>query len=302
MSLLGAASLGFPEPIAKPTTKARPRRGVYLLPSLFTVGTLVCGYFAILATLRGTYLLAAGLGAGLSLIAFDNAAKAIGWAVVFDGLDGRIARLTNSSSDFGREFDSLADVIAFGIAPAFLAYAWGVRGVEDISGTELVHHLRQTGWITTFAYVICGAARLARFNIQSPKTLSDRKYFVGLPIPAAAGVIAAVVHFAKGPLNDWDYGLIWMALMGILAFLMVSRLRYYSFKTLDLRRRRPYVAIIFIGLTVWAMWIYSGPVLLVIAFTYALSGLIARLVSKFRPQPPPTPETESSTGREVHAA
>jgi CDP-diacylglycerol--serine O-phosphatidyltransferase len=264
------------------------------LPSLFTVGTLVCGYFAILSTLKGTQMLAAGFGATLSLAAFDSAAKAIGWAVLFDGLDGRIARLTNSTSDFGREFDSLADVITFGVAPAFLAYAWGVRVLDDIYGTQLVQHLRQLGWIITFAFVICGAARLARFNIDRPKAPSDRRYFVGLPIPAAAGVIAALVHWAKYPVNDWRFGAVWLAILAALAFLMVSRVRYHSFKVLELRRRRSYVAIVVLGVIVWAIWAFSEPVLLTIALTYALSGPIARLTSHFRPAPP-APE-------EVHAA
>lgn len=285
----GAASLGLPVQAPKPEKKGRLRRGIYVLPSLFTVGTLVCGYFAILSTLQGTQMLAAGIGAGLSLVAFDNAAKAIGWAVLFDGLDGRIARLTNSCSDFGREFDSLADVITFGVAPAFLAYSWGVRAVQEIYGTQLVHYLGRAGWIVTFAYVICGAARLARFNIDTGKAASDRRYFVGLPIPAAAGVIAALVHWAKYPVNDWGYGLAWLAILAMLAFLMVSRIRYYSFKSLDLRRRRPYATIIVIGIIVWAIAAYSEPVLLVIALTYALSGIIARFTSRLRPHPP-TPE------------
>ncbi len=265
-----------------------------VLPSLFTVGTLVCGYYAIMNTFKGSQMLAPAAGTGLGLVAFDAAAKAIGWGVLFDILDGRIARLTNSTSDFGREFDSLADIITFGLAPALLAFAWGIRPVEEVYGPLLVHHLRQIGWIVTFAYVICGAARLARFNIQSHRASIDRRYFVGLPIPAGAGVIAAVVHFAKDPLTEWLQGLLLLGMVAILAFLMVSRMRYYSFKTLDLRRRRPYVAIIFMGIVIWAMWTYSEPVLLVIALTYALSGPIARLTSRIRPQPP-APE-------EVHAA
>ena len=281
-------------PKPKAAKAGRLRRGVYLMPSLFTVGTLVCGYFAILSTLKGTQMMAAGIGATLSLVAFDNAAKAIGWAVLFDGLDGRIARLTNSSSNFGREFDSLADVITFGVAPAFLAYAWGVRALEEAYGTQLVPHLRQIGWIVTFGFVICGAARLARFNIDSTKATSDRRYFVGLPIPASAGVIAALVHWWKDPVNAWVFGVAWLAVVAILAFLMVSRVRYYSFKALDLRRRRPYVSIIIIGLIVWAIWAFSEPVLLTIALTYLLSGPIDRLTSKLRP-PPPEP-------KEVHAA
>ncbi|MCJ7502846.1 MAG: CDP-diacylglycerol--serine O-phosphatidyltransferase [Acidobacteriia bacterium] len=286
--------MDLPEPKTKPAKHGRLRRGIYILPSLFTVGTLICGYYAILSTLKGTQMLAAGIGAGLSLVAFDTAAKAIGWAILFDGLDGRIARLTNSTSDFGREFDSLADVITFGVAPAFLAYAWGVRALDEVYGTQLVQHLRQVGWIVTFAYVICGAARLARFNIDTAKPLSDRRHFIGLPIPAAAGVIASLVHWAKYPVNDWVFGIAWLGIIAVLAPLMVSRVRYYSFKTVDLRRRRPYVAIIVLGLVVWAIWAFSEQVLVTLALTYLLSGPIARLTSRFRPHPP-APE-------EVHAA
>jgi CDP-diacylglycerol--serine O-phosphatidyltransferase len=270
------------------------RRGVYVLPSLFTVGTLVCGYFAILSTLRGAQMLAAGVATGLSLVAFDNAARALGWAILFDGLDGRIARLTNTASPFGREFDSLADVITFGVAPAFLAFVWGVRGVDEIAGRDLIQHIRQVAWIITFAYVICGAARLARFNIDTVKPAGDRRFFVGLPIPAAAGVVAAIVHWQKQPLNSWEFAVGWLAVIGILAFLMVSRMRYYSFKALDLRKRRSYLAVIFIGLIIWGIWSFSEPVLLTLALTYALSGILLRITSKIRPHPP-APE-------EVHAA
>jgi CDP-diacylglycerol--serine O-phosphatidyltransferase len=283
--------LDLPGPRPKPARHGPFRRGIYLLPSLFTVGTLVCGYYAILSTLKGTEQM---LAAGVSLAAFDNAAKAIGWAILFDGLDGRIARLTNSASDFGREFDSLADVISFGVAPAFLAYSWGIRGIEEVYGTQLVQHLRQVGWIVTFAFVICGAARLARFNIDSVRPSGDRRHFVGLPIPAAAGVVAALVHWAEYPVNNWIFGTVWLGLVGVLATLMVSRVRYYSFKTWDLRRRRPYVVIIAIGLVVWAIWVFSKPVLLTLALTYVLSGPVARLTSRLRPHPP-APE-------EVHAA
>lgn len=274
-------------------TRRGLRRGVYVLPSLFTAGTLVCGYLAILSTLRGVSQML-GVDADLSRLAFDNAAKAIGWAVVLDGLDGRIARLANSTSDFGREFDSLADVVTFGIAPALLAFAWGLRLADENSASYVVQHLRQVGWIVTFAYVICGAARLARFNIQSTRASTDRRYFVGLPIPGAAGVIAAVVHSRKYAIHDWDYSVAWLIIVGVLAFLMVSTVRYPSFKTVDLRRRRSYVAIILIGIIIYAIWAYSEPALLLIATTYALWGPLARLISRFRPHPP-RPE-------EVHAA
>jgi len=270
------------------------RRGLYVLPSLFTVGTLVCGYYAILSTLHGAQIMVAGTVSNLALLAFDNAAKAIGYAVLFDGLDGRIARLTNSTSDFGREFDSLADVVTFGIAPAFLAFAWGVRPVEEVVGSHLVQHLRDAGWVLTFAFVICGAARLARFNIQTTRPAGDRRYFVGLPIPAGAGVVAAVVHWAKYPVNDWGYAVAWLGIVALLAFLMVSRVRYYSFKALDLRRPRSYMLIVLIGLVIYLIVEFSEPVLLTIAVTYALSGPIARLTSRIRPHPP--------APKEVHAA
>jgi CDP-diacylglycerol---serine O-phosphatidyltransferase len=251
--------------------KGQPRRGIYVLPSLFTVGTLVCGYVAILSTLK---------------MEFDYAAIAIGCGVLFDMLDGRIARLTNSTSDFGREFDSLADVITFGVAPAFLAFSWGVRPVAELYGTQRIQHLREVGWIVTFAYLICGVSRLARYNIQSSRPSADRRYFVGLPIPGAAGVVAAIIHWAKVPVNDWVYEPAWLAILACLAFLMVSRMRYPAFKTLDLRRRRSYLAIVFIGLVAYAIWAYSEPALLTLALTYALSGPLARLTSRIRPQPP----------------
>lgn len=268
----------------------RQRRGMYVLPSLFTAGTLICGYYAILNTLQGAQLMAAGAAASLASSTFDNAAMAIGFAILFDALDGRIARLTNATSNFGREFDSLADVITFGLAPGILAYAWGVRPAIDASQIPMTHHLRAVGWIITFAYLICGAARLARFNIDTVKPGVDRRYFIGLPIPAAAGVIVAVVHWQKTPLTYWPVAVVWLLATLGLAFLMVSRVRYHSFKSLDLRRRRPYVTIIFIGLIIWAILFYSEPVLLVLALTYALSGPVHEIPSRSRPPNPHLPE------------
>ena len=280
------------------------RRGIYVLPSLFTVGTLVCGYFAIVSTQRaGEFLAAAAvstlasrtaeLGA-LAAAAFDNASRAIGWAIVFDGLDGRIARMTNTASPFGRELDSLADVVTFGVAPAVLAYVWGMRAIGDFASPQLLQHIPDLAGILTFAYVICGAARLARFNIDTVKPSSDRRFFVGMPIPAAAGFVAAVVHFYKQPLSSWQISLAWLVMVVILGFLMVSRMRYYSFKTLDLRKRRSYLAIIAIGMIIVGIWRFSEPVLLTIAITYAISGVVLRITSKIRPHPP--------APQEVHAA
>ncbi|MGH9327187.1 MAG: CDP-diacylglycerol--serine O-phosphatidyltransferase [Terriglobia bacterium] len=297
MSEPEAPSLESQNRRSRSAAEVRRRRGIYLLPSLFTIGTLICGYIAILSTLRGAQMLAAGMGPGAALAAFDDAARKIGWAIVFDGLDGRIARLTHSTSNFGREFDSLADVITFGIAPAFLAYAWGLQAIHPGYGRHLVHYIMEAGWLVGFAFVICGAARLARFNIDHGATV-DRRFFIGLPIPAAAGVVAAIVHWAKLPIESWIWGIIWLAIVAAAAYLMVSHVRYYSFKAVNLRKRRSYLMIIIIGLVVWAIWSYSEPVLLALAVVYFLHGPVMRLVSRARSHPP-TPKTENAAAREV---
>lgn len=285
-----------PGPKLETDTNRGQRRGIYILPSLFTVGTLICGYIAIISTLKGAQMLAAGAGSGAALAAFDDAARKIGWAIVFDGLDGRIARLTNSASNFGKEFDSLADVITFGIAPAFLAYAWGIRAIP-LETTRLVFYIEKAGWLVGFAFLICGAARLARFNIDRGST-SDRRFFVGLPIPAAAGVVAAIVHWEKYPVQDWMFGIAWLVIVACAAFLMVSRVRYYSFKVVDLRKKHSYLLIIVIGLIVWAIWAYSEPVLLALAMVYFLHGPVMRLISRSRSHPP-AHKTENAPGQEV---
>jgi CDP-diacylglycerol--serine O-phosphatidyltransferase len=274
------------------------RRGVYILPSLFTIGTLICGYVAILSTLKGAELLAAGAGRGGAPAAFDTAACLIGWAIVFDGLDGRIARLTNSTSKFGGEFDSLADVITFGVAPAFLAYAWGVQALQPAYAHDVIFYIEKVGWVVGFAFVICGASRLARFNIDRGATV-DRKYFVGLPIPAGAGVVAAVVHWAKEPIQSAAFSILWVVIVAMTSYLMVSRVRYFSFKTVDLRKKHSYLFIIVLGLIIWAIWAYSEPVLLGLAFVYFLSGPVLRLVNRSHPHPPAA-RTQESPGREVH--
>src|SRR6267142_682250 len=177
----------------EPLRKRRLRKGMFLLPSLFTAANIAAGYYAILHAMQGS---------PIDAWHFAHAAKAIGVAVVADGLDGRIARLTKTTSDFGRELDSLADVITFGVAPALLAWSWGFRQL-DLAGMGILARLGQFGAIASFFFLIAGASRLARFNITSNPEPSNpgrpgKKYFVGMPIPAAAGVIAAVVHFQKG--------------------------------------------------------------------------------------------------------
>src|SRR2546430_483214 len=211
------------------------RKGMYLLPSLLTAANIAAGYYAILQTLQGSVAEAWH---------FDHAAKAIGIAVLFDGLDGRIARMTNTSSDFGRELDSLADVIAFGVAPAVLAWTWGFRllpfiGYGDVppwvslESSDLRVKLVQLGIIASFVFLTAGASRLARFNITKNPQPSNpgrpgKKYFVGMPIPAGAGVIAAGVHLWLGePITTWWTSLSWILLVVAVAYLMVSTWRFY---------------------------------------------------------------------------
>ena len=252
-----------------------------MLPSLFTMANIFCGYFAITESFKGGLLVATDLGA--AALHFDIAAKAIGFAVLFDGLDGRIARLMGTSSAFGRELDSLADAITFGIAPSLLAFLWGVYAVLPSPETPLITNLGKAGWVACFLFVICGIARLARFNIQSSPSGShsshrDHKHFVGLPIPAAAGLVAAVVHFNSGePVSEWLWVPFWLLVLAGASLLMVSTWRYYSFKALDLRRKRKFVMVIGVGGIVALIWFYSHVVLLLIASGYLLSGVLAKL-------------------------
>ena len=172
----------------------RQRKGMYILPSLFTTANMAFGFYAILQVTHGSVT---------ESWHFDNAATAIGFAVLFDGLDGRIARLTRTTSDFGRELDSQADVITFGVAPAMLAWMWGFRQLPQIGLGDLHARIVQFGAIASFLFLLAGASRLARFNIAVNPQPSNpgrpgKKYFVGMPIPAGAGVLAAVVHFTFG--------------------------------------------------------------------------------------------------------
>lgn len=259
----------------------RLRKGMYILPSLFTTGNIAAGFYAILQVTHGTVLQPAH---------FDNAAKAIGFAVLFDGLDGRIARMTHTSSDFGRELDSLADVITFGVAPALLAWMWGFRELPPgmLSSTEMVGKIAQFGAIATFLFLIAGASRLARFNISTNVQPSNpgrpgKKYFVGMPIPAGAGVVAAVVHFSGGdPLVWWGSAITWMFIVVITAYFMVSTWRFYSFKDINFDSRQPFRLIVLFAALLAAIWFFSRPVLFVIALTYMASGVLWRLMWIFK--------------------
>jgi len=258
----------------------RPRRAAYALPTLFTAANVFLGFYALLAVFQGSILYANDPSA--AALQFRFAAMAIGAAVFFDGLDGRIARMTNTVSDFGREMDSLADVIAFGIAPAALAFAWGVYFVQPGDGVML-DSLRRGGYFLSFLYLLCGAARLARFNIQKnpvPKNPGrpDRKYFVGLPIPAGAGALASIVYACDGAvISWWIFSVAWLILLGLLAFLMVSTWRYPSFKDLSLTRPRSPLMFVLVGSLIYLIWNFSQPVLLGTTACYVASGIVIRI-------------------------
>jgi len=275
----------------------RPRRAAYALPTLFTAGNIFLGYISILRSFRGA------MAASSNVIGapehFTVAATAIGAAVFLDGLDGRIARMTNTVSDFGREMDSLADVISFGLAPAVLAVAWGVQFLDVTLSADLRARIFNASYFIAFLFLLCGAARLARFNVQKnpiPKNPGrpDRKYFVGLPIPAAAGLVAAVVYAADGePLSALPFVVAWVALLLLLGFLMISTWRYYSFKGISLNKAYSPLIIILLGGLIYMIWNYSHPVLLLMALTYVGSGIVIRfggiLRRRLRPVPPPRP-------------
>ena len=223
--------------------RRRFRRGIYLLPTCFTTGNLFCGFFCLIEASRGRFAAAAGL---------------IILAGILDALDGRIARLTGTTSDFGVEFDSLADIASFGLAPAFLAYAWALTP------------LGRRGWLVAFVYVACAAVRLARFNIQHGTM--DRRFFAGMPSPAAAGGIATLVYAFPDPPREPGVAIGVAALVIGVAILMVSKVRYRSFKDLDLRARRsplwvPVIAALFV--LVFSERRYA---LLVLAWMYVLWG------------------------------
>src|SRR5256712_5518807 len=225
------------------------RRGIVLLPSLLTTGNLFCGFFALLLTVEGRY---------------TDAALAIFVAMIMDLLDGRVARLMKATSQFGVEFDSLADVVSFCVAPAFLLYSYALK---DLS---------RPAWFGVFLFVICGALRLARFNVQTGTV--DRRFFIGLSTPAAAGVVAAtILLLGDAPLARWTQ-IALAAAAGVLALLMVSTFRYWSFKEVDFVRRRPLQTLLVVVLAV--MVVAPQPPLFLFRFfpATALSGPLRRLV------------------------
>lgn len=241
-----------------PTRKnIRPplRRRVYLLPNLFTTGGLFCGFYSIIATLQADYRLAA---------------TAVLIALIFDALDGRIARMTKTSSRFGAEYDSLSDLVAFGVAPGLLAYRWALEPWAV------------WGWLAAALYVVCGALRLARFNVQSG--VADKDSFVGLPIPAAAAVIATTIwmYFYLGGEGATSKHVTLLLLVYVLAGLMISTVAYTSFKDLKLRDRQPF-GLLVVGIILLQLTIAEPQMMLfAIATAYALSGPVRMVIAACR--------------------
>ena len=274
------------------------QRGLYLLPSLFTAANIGMGFFAAMETLRSFQFAGQNDAAGFALAAehFNHAATAIGLAILFDMLDGRIARWTKTTSEIGMQLDSIADVLTFGIAPALLVYAWsyGTVFTEETPASKL-------GWFVSFMFLICGAFRLARFNVRAIRKSAsveengaakeDHNDFVGLPIPPAAGLMAAIIHFAPTPFAAFDAdkavfmsGAV-MFLMAMLSFLMVSLLRYPSFKSISLTRRSTMIVIISLAATGMLILLFSRVVLLILAVAYVSSGFFYYLRKKLHRRP-----------------
>lgn len=242
---------------ARRSPARRFRRGAAILPSLFTTGNLFLGFWAMIRALHGQY---------------EQAAPLIFGAILLDLLDGRIARMTGTTSEFGGELDSLADAVSFGVAPALLAYAWGFAAVPRV------------GWLAAFLFMVCGVLRLARFNVQ--RHTVDGRYFVGLPIPAAAAMVAALVNFRPAPVEDRALAVACVALLVVLSFLMVSTFRYRSFKSVDLRSRRSYITIVGIAVSLILVALHTEWVLLILATAFWLSGPLGHLVGMARRRKP----------------
>jgi CDP-diacylglycerol--serine O-phosphatidyltransferase len=232
--------------------RRRFRRGVYLLPSLFTMGNMFCGYACIVYAMRNE---------------LETAAPFIGFAYVLDVLDGRIARLTGGESEFGLQFDSLADLVSFGVAPAVLSFQWGLQP------------LGRLGWAAGFMFVACAAMRLARFNIQSG---GDKRYFVGMPSPAAAAIPASTVFLFPDGLYDYRAALPALAMVLVPAVLMVSTIRFRSFKTIDSQTRRPYTVLIFVAGGIMLFATHPRLFLAGLAYGYLVSAFVGLAWSRLR--------------------
>lgn len=287
-------------PAPAPKRRKGLKKGVYLVPSFFTAMNILAGFYSLMATMSAFRLLGIGGAQQVKEAAdrLDYAAMAIGWAVVSDILDGRVARMTKTTTEIGIQLDSLADIVSFGLAPAILAYVWGY-------GTTLQDwtNVRQLAWFVSFMFVICGGFRLARFNVQAsrPRPLAegtqkvDKKSFVGLPIPVAGCLVAAIVHFSPTPLKYAPHhaevlAIVMMVLVAFLGLMMVSTLRFTSLKSVGTGRRDARLLIGIIGL-VCMIYLYSQWVLLILAAGYIVHGLLWRGLAALR-RPSDKPPTE----------
>jgi CDP-diacylglycerol---serine O-phosphatidyltransferase len=240
---------------SRPAPEQRRRSGIYLLPNLFTTGALFAGFYGIVAAINGH---------------FESAAIAVVIAMVLDGMDGRIARLTNTQSDFGAEYDSLADMASFGLAPALIVYEWSL------------FELGKLGWLAAFLYTSATALRLARFNTQVGN--ADKRFFQGLPSPAAAALLAAIIWFGSSVHlreSSVALGVTLFATIGV-ALLMVSNVRYYSFKDFDLRGRVPFVSVLAVVMVFVLISLDPATVLLAMFAGYVMSGLVLTWVQRRR--------------------
>ncbi len=244
-------------PMEEPISPAPVRRGIYLLPNLITTAALFAGFYAVVAAIDGN---------------FERAGIAVFVAMVFDGLDGRVARWTSTESAFGKEYDSLSDMVSFGIAPAIVAYQWGVARI-----TEHGVVWGRTGWLAAFFFTVAAALRLARFNTRA--AVLDKRFFEGLPSPSAAAIVAAFVWFS----SEWrEPGLVGLivafAVTALAGALMVSRFSYYSFKEVNLGGRIPFAYIALVPLTFMLIALKPPVVLFILFGLYALSGPVWWLI------------------------
>jgi len=260
--------------LIKANTKDRLRRGMYLPRSLFTAVNIAAGSFSITETINAI--------SGNAETHLYWAAIAILFAIPFDALDGRIARMTNTASEFGKELDSLADAITFGVAPSLLALIWGFHFLPDSINPKLLQHLHQAGAFICFLFLIGGLLRLARFNISQDAQPRNpgrpgRKYFVGMPIPAAAGLVAATVHFCYGiPVQWWWIAIPWLILVGLSGFLMVSTWRFWSAKEINFSRSHPFQILFVLSIVGYVIYRFSQVVFFAMALIYMFSGIWAR--------------------------
>ena len=272
------------------------KKGLYVIPTAFTAANIGMGFLAVLYSIRGFQIIYTNPTGASGY--FNYAAVAIGLAILFDTLDGRLARMTKTATEIGVQFDSLADVLTFGIAPIALIYSWGIAASFRESSTEY-----GLGVFLLFMYLMCGAFRLARFNLQAtrPRVLIegtpkvDKKNFVGLPIPPAAGLMAAIVHYSPAPLSSYGegyarfYGMLMMILIGVLGVLMVSTLRYSSMKTVGTGRRNLYLVLVIAAIGM-LMYLYSQYMLLILSAAYVSHGVAWYFFSLLRTQRKPQTE------------